>query len=103
MLVRFTGCTADDAPCTTCCMSTRFKQDWRTAVWFVYFGNQNAVPLCAFHAITEMAAAWAMGDEVTIKGQRYEPPAPMLEALLSYREQRAAAALAPSARGREGS
>lgn len=86
MVVRFTTAPTE-ASCNTCCLSFRDKGKWRAATWFVYFGNHNAVPMCARHAIFELGWLWSIGDTITVNGQPYEPPAPLLEAFQREEEQ----------------
>ena len=86
MNIRFVKAAAGDAPCNTCCRSTPYRQDQRKAVWFLYFGNHNAVPMCAAHAIYELGCIWSLGDTVTIEGTSYEAPAPLAAALAQQAE-----------------
>lgn len=80
MQIRFVT-APNEAVCNTCCRWFRDKEKWKAAVWFAYFGNHNAVPMCARHAVHELGIAWSLGETISVNGQEYGPPAPMAEAL----------------------
>lgn len=64
------------ASCVTCVRTFRSRKSWRPTAYGMYIDSQDAVPLCARHALFELAQAWMFHDITVVDDTVVYPPIP---------------------------